>query len=152
MTKKEILQQIKELKKQVEQLDSEYPKYMLAINQDKHKQFIVKFISEKEGIVVATAEKALYEIDYRINFWSECSDTEVWKEVSNPDELCDKDIVECWDDKYTHCRLYRFYDAKNNCVFSEEGHRNGPIYQHYRKLMPWEELDWMGEAREVLEN
>jgi len=150
--KEELLKKIDELKQQVEALDSEYPKYMLSYNKPKSNQYIVKFTSKCEGEVVAVSDDPLHSFGHISNAWTEHADISTWKEVTNPDELCDKDLVECWDDDDTHGRLYRFYDTENECSFDLDGTKNGVYYDNYRKLMPWEYPDWAIEAQKTLED
>jgi len=153
MTKKEeILQKIEELKQEVEKLGSEYPKYMWSHNNSKSNQTIVKFVGECIGEVVASTAESVHGVGYKNENYIPCTDKTIWKEVTNPSELCDKDLVECWNSDYTHTRHYKFYDTKNKCTFFYDGSRGGVNYVNYRKLMPWEEMPWVKEARKTLEN
>jgi len=147
-TKEKILQKIEEL----EQLDNEYPKYMLATNALKCKQFIVKFTDEHTGTVVAAAEDAPYKVGGKSDDWVCANNTDAWKEITNPNELYDKDLIECWNTSYTCTRHYKFYDANNKCTFSFEGKRYSHRYDNYRKLMPWEYPEWAIEAQKTLED
>jgi len=72
------------------------------------------------------------------------------KETIN--ELQDKDAVMCWDDKQTHVRTIKFFDAINNDTFSYTGKRDGLAYQNYEKIPRDEEPSWMTEARKTLQD
>ena len=156
-TKAELLAEIEKLRKQIEDYceeGSKYPKYMLSINNPKCEQYIVRFVSETSGEVVASTDNADIDIGYMFDGWVEHTDTECWKEVTNPHKLLDKDVVETWDDSHTHARAIRFYDAKHTkgqYVFSTAGERRGVTYDNIRKLMPWETPGWCEEARKTLE-
>jgi len=150
--KEKLLKKIEELKQQVEKLNNNYPKYMLATNKFKSRLFIVEFTNMYEGTVIATAENSEYPIQHNSKHWFDCSNKNKWKEVNNPNELCDKDLVECWDNAHPYTRRISFYDAKNTCLFSIDGTRDGAIYDNYRKLMPWEYPDWAIEAQKSLKN
>jgi len=148
MCEKEILlKKIDELKQQVEQMDNEYPKYMLAFKKSKSEQYIVKFTSEHKGEVVAISDDPIHPLGHTNPGWTSCKDLDIWEEVTNPNKLCDKDLVECWDDNMKYARDLVFYDIKNNCVYTSEGRRDGYIYNNYRKLMPWEYPNWAIEAK-----
>jgi len=155
-TKVELLAEIEKLKKQVEEYceyASDYPKYMLAYNHQKSEQYIVRFVSKTYGEVVAVSDNASYMVGCSSEEWIEHTNTEYWKETTNPNELCDKDVVECWDDNYIALRCIKFYDAKNSRTYDTyDGERNGAGYENYRKLMPWEEPEWCEEARKTLED
>jgi len=148
--KEELLKKIEELKQRLKVLeDSEYPKYMLYMDCKKHNRYIVKFSGVCTGKVVATADINTVEIGHYADDWFPCTER-CWKEVTNPDILCDKDLVECWDNKYTHKRLLKFYDAKNKATYDYEGEHGGFSFENYRKLMPWEYPDWAIEAQKTL--
>ena len=148
----QMLKEIEALKKKVEELGCEYPKYMLAINKIPSEQYIVKFTESRKGTVVKSASNETHKVGKYSGNWIPHTDTNTWKEVSNPDELYDKDLIECWDNIDTHKRDVRFYDTKNLCTFNYRGKRNGIVFDYYRKLMPWEEamFPWVEEARKTL--
>ena len=150
--KEKLLKKVEELKQQIEKLDNEYPKYMLAINVPKCRQFIVKFTNTNTGKVVATAEDSGHSINNERCKWVVYNNTSEWKEVNNPHELYDKDLVECWTNGFTHVRTLKFYDAENYSTFSVEGNRGSAFYDNYRKLMPWEYPEWVIEAQKTLED
>jgi len=151
--KEELLKKVKELKQQIEQLDNEYPKYyMLATASDrKYDQFIVKFTGLNTGAIVAKTEDVVYDIGDTCNDWVEHTSSE-WVETTNPKELCDKDLIECWDNDHTHAKSIRFYDAISNRAFSACGERRGVTYDNYKKFMPWEYPEWAIEAQKTLKN
>ena len=74
-----------------------------------------------------------------------------WEQVEDPNKLQDKDAVMCWDNKQTHVRTIKFFDAINNDTFSYTGKRDGLAYQNYKKIPRDEEPSWMTEARKTLE-
>jgi len=145
--KEELLQKIEELKQQVQYLSNEYPKYMLAHEFSKCDQYIVKFTSLNTGKVVAVADNACYRVGYASTYFMEHINSKAWKEVTNPNELCGKDLVECWDINHTYERVTRFYDADNNCTFAYDGKRDGHMYDKYKKIMPWEYPEWAVETQ-----
>jgi len=147
--KEKLLEKIEELKQQVELLDSEYPKYMIYNGCRKSGRYIVKFSGECTGEVIAKADECALKIGYYSDEWVL---SQSWQEVTNPDILCDKDLVECWDNRYTHKRLLKFYDAKNKATYDYEGEHGGFRFENYRKLMPWEYPQWAIEAQKTLED
>jgi len=78
--KEELLQKIEELKKEVEQLDSEFPKYMMYSNTHKYKQHIVEYTSKKNGIVIVAADHSDLEVGEKIECWTSCDETNGWME------------------------------------------------------------------------
>ena len=78
---------------------AEYPKYMLSINKDKSEQYIVKFTSLKEGKVVAAVDVINHKLGETSDMWIEHTNSRVWKEVTNLNEIYDRDIVWCWDER-----------------------------------------------------
>jgi len=143
---------MKELNTNTEIEDSSYyPKYMLYVGCNKYSEYIVRFDDDYTGEVVAVAHNSQIEIGYYSDDWMTHTNMR-WQEVTNPDILCDKDLVECWDNGDTHMRTLKFYDDKNKCTYSYAGGRNGINYGNYRKLMPWEYPQWAIEAQETLED
>ena len=78
------------------------------------------------------------------------TDKDKWEIIPNPYELRDKDPVWCWDEESKVERTLNFYDAENNCAFTNYGYRNGIRYDYYEKVMPWEEPKWVERARKEL--
>ena len=149
MTSKEmLLKKIEELKKEVENLDNEYPKYMIFNASSKCEQFIVELTEDTVGKVVAVADNSIHKIGYRDREWTIKSQPNLWNATTNPNELCDMDLVECGNDKCS--KMYRFYDAKNKCTFKGAGNRDGAEFDCYRKVMPWETPDWAIKAQKLL--
>ena len=120
----------------------EYPIFMVNHEERKHRQYIVKFTSFTCGEVVEAHECSAYKVGDKGKQWIDHKD-EIWKEVSDPSRLIDKDVIECWDE-YSDCtRVVGFYDGVNDCLYSKDGRRDGPSYRNMRKLMPWEYPEWV---------
>ena len=62
----------------------------------------------------------------------------------------DKEPVWAWDHGTAYGRIIRFYDAKNKCLFSSDGIRNGLSYPNYAKIEHYEQ--WMLDAQAKLED
>lgn len=81
-----------------------------------------------------------YKADGRISSFHKAPDLffdEVTiEEPSKP--LQDKDVIMCWSDSLQFERVFRFYDAKNECSFNVNGKRCGVDWQ-YKIYVPDEE-------------
>jgi len=116
----------------------EYPKYFMRLHSTI--KYIVKFTAPRIGEVIYVENKQCHlEVGFSSEIWNPHSDTRTWKEVTNPNELCNNDLVICWDNDYSHNRTIRFYNAINKTVFSYNGRKSGYCYDNYKKVMPWDE-------------
>jgi len=155
------LERIEEIEKELALLkaqckEEEYPKYMLAYTLPKDKQYIVKFTSINKGTIVSSSCNSCYKIGYVSTSWTQHTNTDIWKEVTNPNELCDKDLVRCWNNISTYRREIKFYDSKYKRTFSYKGRRHDDTFANYEKIMPWDEETVFGsdveEERASLED
>ena len=72
--------------------------------------------------------------------------TKNWTELKLPWKPKNKELIWAWD-KDSNCRrVLLFYDAKNNCCFSDNGTNNGPEYDHYAPF----EGEWPQWAKDAL--
>ena len=62
-----------------------------------------------------------------------------------------QELVECWDNSYTHIRTLRFYDKKNKCTYSFSGECNGSNYDNYSPITG-PEPKWATKARKTLKD
>jgi len=122
---------------------------MILSLQYKSQQYIVRFDDLTKGKVIAVSENAPYGLGYIGTKWAPYTDTDCWEEVTNLNELCDKDLVLCWDNFNKTTKTIGVYDAVNAKCYSYDGNRNGESFENYRKLMPWEILP---EYEKILEN
>ena len=67
-------------------------------------------------------------------------------------ELYDKQPVYAWDNNMTHTRTLRFYDKKNNGIFSYYGKRSLLSYDNYEAIPTHMIPEWMIEAQKTLED
>lgn len=80
------------------------------------------------------------------------------REFTRQKPIPDKALVWCWDDDCIAFRAARFYDAKNNCIFTLHGQRDGSNYSNYEVIEPnergiYEEpFTWANEAVKKLED
>ena len=71
---------------------------------------------------------------------------EYYKEIVLPFKPKDKQIVWCWNNYFKYCKELRFYDAENNCTFTnDKGKRGGMEYDHYAPYKGPKE-PWMDKA------
>jgi hypothetical protein len=144
------LNELREQSKQ--QPEFGYPIYM----QSKQYKTVVKFtdLTSGEAVVSENCDHPIYAIGYVANNWIPHTNSNNWRPIAF-DEKCgiaDKQLCECWADRYTHNRVLRFYDAVNKCVFSVEGKRNGIIYDKYYPIPYADYPDWAIEAEKTLED
>lgn len=70
-------------------------------------------------------------------------------EVCEKTGLFDGQLVWAWDEGYTHTRILRFYDVKNNTTFTYHGKRDGCTYSKY-EAYEREYPQWALEAFKTL--
>jgi len=63
----------------------------------------------------------------------------------------DKELVWCWDEKYTAGKILGFYDAVNQCMFTLTGERDGGEYDYYASV-EGEYPEWAKEAYKKLQD
>ena len=129
----------------------EYPVYV------KHKKHAiwVKFTSLTEGEVIGMKppKKDLHTyVGDKSDEWAKVTNESMWEIITNPYELHDKDAVWCRDSGDVLTNELRFWDAKNNRVYSTRGTRTGPKFVYYEKVLPWDEPEWVREARKHLKD
>lgn len=72
--------------------------------------------------------------------------TKNWTELKLPWKPKNKELIWAWD-KDSNCRrVLLFYDAENNCCFSNNGTSDGPEYDHYAPF----EGEWPQWAKDAL--
>ena len=110
--------------KQIEKLKSEqkYPIYC----RDKVSDYVVKFNGLNSGVVVKQGVNGL-NVGFKSDSFVSHTDTDWWQELDACREtgFFDGQLVIAQKKELTHVRLLCFYDAKNKCVFDEEGNRDG---------------------------
>lgn len=116
--------------------------------------YYVKFVNYITGTVIGIdcQKQSLLKVGHKGYNWPPVTDEKTWKIIPNPYELRDKDPVLCWDDEYKCIRHIKFWDARNKCTFSHGGNRGGALYKHYKKILPWEETEYIKEMRRYLED
>ena len=124
----------------------EFPIYAKATNSNLY----VEFTDEKIGKVIYANDR-VHASGQVVKNWVSVFDKDDWIIIDNPYKLTDKCLVECLDDNMLYAQL-RFYDARNNCVFSINGYRAGTIFENYKRIPPWQESEWVTEARKKLED
>ena len=67
-------------------------------------------------------------------------------------ELYDKQPVYAWDNNMTHTRTLRFYDKKNNGIFSYYGKRSLLSYDNCEAIPTHMIPEWMIETQKTLED
>ena len=129
MKLQELEAKYKELGKEIEKLKAKegYPKFFRNITHN----FIAKFTALTDGVVV-------YD-DIVANIGDFCGKyvphtvKALWEEVPYDKEtgLYHKQLVWCWNDKDTHKKELRFYDAINKCTFTCWGGEDGAAFVNY---------------------
>ena len=72
--------------------------------------------------------------------------TKNWTELKLPWKPKNKELIWAWD-KDSNCRrVLLFYDAENNCCFSNNGTSDGPEYDHYAPF----EGEWPQWAKDAI--
>lgn len=120
----------------------------------KDENYYVKFDNYTVGTTIGVdcIKSSPYHIGYKSDTWPKVTNERQWEIISDPYELRDKDPVLCWDDNYITIKHIRFYDKKNRRTFNEVGRRKGFAFEHYRKILPWEETEDIKEMRKHLED
>lgn len=72
--------------------------------------------------------------------------TKSWTELKIPWKPKNKELIWAWDKDSSCTRTLLFYDAKNNCCFSNNGTNDGPEYDHYAPF----EGEWPQWAKDAL--
>ena len=72
--------------------------------------------------------------------------TKNWTELKLPWKPKNKELIWAWDKDSSCRRVLLFYDAKNNCCFSNNGKNDGPEYDHYAPF----EGEWPQWAKDAL--
>ena len=72
--------------------------------------------------------------------------TKNWIELKLPWKPKNKELIWAWDEDSSCRRVLLFYDAKNNCCFSDNGTSDGPEYDHYAPF----EGEWPQWAKDAL--
>ena len=72
--------------------------------------------------------------------------TKNWTELKLPWKPKNKELIWAWDEDSSCRRVLLFYDAKNNCCFSDNGTSDGPEYDHYAPF----EGEWPQWAKDAL--
>ena len=72
--------------------------------------------------------------------------TKNWTELKLPWKPKNKELIWAWDKDSSCRRVLLFYDAKNNCCFSNNGTSDGPEYDHYAPF----EGEWPQWAKDAL--
>ena len=72
--------------------------------------------------------------------------TKNWTELKLPWKPKNKELIWAWDKDSSCRRVLLFYDAKNNCCFSNNGTNDGPEYDHYAPF----EGEWPQWAKDAL--
>lgn len=73
--------------------------------------------------------------------------TKNWTELELPWKPKNKELIWAWDEDSSCRRVLLFYDAKNNCCFSNNGKNDGPEYDNYAPF----EGEWPQWAKDALE-
>ena len=132
----ELEAKYQELGKEIEKLkakECEYPKFF---RRRTNNGYIVKFTGLEEGEEVYSPTRG--HIGFTSNTWAAHTNTDLWEEIPYDKEtgFYHKQLVWCWDDRTTHERALRVYDAINNSIFSFRGEAGGTTYDNY------EAYDW----------
>ena len=142
MNNLEILEQkYKELGEEIARFKNpfEYP----ILKRNPKNGDIIKFISLKMGIIVMTKDDDLGHT---------CEFTEhphpYWEDVpySRELDLYQGQPVYCWDDRDTHSKTLRFYDAVSKCAFTYYGKADGGEFSSYEAVEIANYTKWMIEA------
>ena len=72
--------------------------------------------------------------------------TKNWTELKLPWKPKNKELIWAWDKDSSCRRVLLFYDAENNCCFSNNGTSDGPEYDHYAPF----EGEWPQWAKDAL--
>ena len=72
--------------------------------------------------------------------------TKNWTELKLPWKPKNKELIWAWDKDSSCRRVLLFYDAKNNCCFSDNGTSDGPEYDNYAPF----EGEWPQWAKDAL--
>ena len=131
----ELEAKYQELGKEIEKLkakECEYPKFFRNIPHN----FIVKFATLTDGVVV-------YD-DIVVNIRDSCgkydphTNKALWEELPFDKEngFYHKQLVWCWDSKWTHLKQLRFYDVHSSCSFYWDGTSDSAEFDNY------EPYDW----------
>ena len=130
---------------------AEYPIYA----RNKHYDIWVKFTSLRKGEVIGMKppkQKIYICVGEESSQWIPYNNKEEWEIIPNPYELHDKDPIWCWDDTDITKRELRFWSAKNSAAYSYDGVKDGIIFNYCEKVLPWEEPEWVKEARKRLKD
>jgi hypothetical protein len=134
-----------------QQPDFKYPIYMQWL-QDKA---VVKFIAKNTGVVVVAGSSGseMTSLGFSFDKWIPHTDENFWQPIVYDEErgIADKQLCEC-SESDTHIRIVGFYDAKNKCLFSFNGRRNGFSYDNYCPIPYVKYPDWAKEAQSTLED
>lgn len=128
--------------------ETEFPVY----RRSKLTKTIVKFIDEHTGIVMIASKDDYFipRIGEKRNLFESCFNENVWKPVETTEIdgiiYYDTQPVWAWYDisHILHTRFVEFIDAKNKCVFDDNGCRGGDKYDYYEAIEHIE--DWIIEA------
>ena len=118
----------------------------------------VKFISEETYEVIGMkpptkiAEVYGTYVGEIVEHGHPYTNDEIWEIIPNPYELRDKDPIWCWEDFAISMRCIKFWDDKNKVPYTYKGKRNGMKCDNYKKVLPWDEPNWVKEARKHLED
>ena len=143
----ELGKEIEALKKQSEKEEFTYPIYCKL----KDSSLVIKFTYLTTGEVVVNNNRN-EQLGKKYNKWIEHTDTNTWQQlyVCEKTGFFDGQLVWCWENKDTHERRLRFYDAKYKCTHMFNGKNYGCVYDNYA---PFEGNypDWALEAFQTLE-
>lgn len=119
----------------------------LTYKKDVNSSLVICFTDLQEGTVVIPNEH--YNAGTYKDTWYEFNNTTKWEDVFVHNGLVHKQLVWCWDNKSTHVKLLRFYDAMNKCTYSHKGHQGGFTFDNYEPYIgPWPE--WATQALNTL--
>lgn len=121
----------------------EFPVYI----REKIQGFIVRFDDYETGTIVMSDNKN-WKIGFIFEKWISCINSDAVETVEiNGQTFYDTQPVLAWDHT-DFVRYIGFIDAKNNCLFSSRGERNGWKPEH---IMPVKHIeDWIIEAWQKL--
>lgn len=131
----ELEAKYQELGKEIEKLktkESGYPKFF----RNTPYNLIVKFTTLTDGVVVY--DDIIANIGYSRGQYVPHTNKALWEEVpyDKTTGFYHKQLVWCWDSKWTHLKQLRFYDAINKCGFSYWGEEDWLGFNNY------EPYDW----------
>lgn len=127
-----------------------FPIYVKCKTDNHYLRFDTEFEAEVIGVEVGKSSE--YSVGYKSDDWISVFDSDLWEIIEDPYKLHDKDPVICQNSSDMATRHIAFFDAKNNCTFTKMGLRRGPTFDYYKKILPWEEFDWIKEMRKYLED